>query len=290
MYAWIAKNHGGESIAYCCKVLGVSRTGYHRHIARNPRPDKDAAVLSELKQIHQQHPVYGTNKKIWLLSAENKRSYGKIYKLCAQNGLLGKHKRKPRNLTKADPAEQPSTDLIQRDFSAVEPGKKWLGDITQEACKDGTLYMAGVFDCFDGVIVGLSMSNHMPAELCRDALESAVKRYGNKDGCIFHSDHGSQYTSRLYRQALEKYGFQQSMGRTGSCYDNARMESFWATLKKELLYELPLSSMTRDEVRKAVFHWIECEYHHERPYTANPKDMPPMQYRRWYQERHKEVA
>jgi len=206
-------------------------------------------------------------------------SYGKVYRLRKENGLLAQRKRRPQGLTKQDPKDQLSEDLIQRDFTAAQPGEKWLGDITQAQCKDGKLYVCGVFDCFDGAIVGLSMREHMRTELCLSALESAVFRYRPSPRLVFHSDRGSQYTSKGYRSCLQKYGVRQSMGRTGSCYDNARMESFWATLKNDLLYRLPLSTLTREQVRRIVFRWIECYYNWERLYSANPDYLPPLAFR-----------
>lgn len=247
--------------------------------------DKNAPILSELWEIHKNHPEYGVKRKRQVLSV--KCSYGKIYKLCKDNGLLQKQLKRPHSLTKTDPKAQLSDDLLCRDFTATLPGVKWIGDITQVRCSDGKLYISGIMDCFDGAIVGLSMDDHMRAELCAEALKSAVNRYGRKDGLLFHSDRGSQYTSHEYREILDQYGIRQSMGRTGSCFDNARMESFWASLKKDLLYRLPLSVMTRQQIKQAVFRWIECHYHWDRPYSANPSCLAPLRYReQWLQNRH----
>ena len=123
------------------------------------------------------------------------------------------------------------------------------------------------------------MNSNKKAGLCVSALENAVGRFGKRDGLILHSDHGSQYTSRAYRSALTRYGLRQSMGRTGSCFDNARMESFFATLKKDLIYQMPLYKMTRKEVRYKVFAWIELYYNAERRYTANEGNLPPLKKR-----------
>lgn len=277
MYGWLAENRGEESISFCSKVLGVDRCGYHRYMGRKHLCDKNAPIVSELREIHQVHPEYGVMRKRQMLSM--KISYGKAYKLCKENGFLQKKYKRPHNLTKADPRAQLSEDLIRRDFKANRPFEKWVGDITQVICAEGKLYISGVMDCFDGAIVGYAMADHMKAELCTKALGNAVNRYGKQDGLIFHSDRGSQYTSREYRRDLSRYGMMQSMGRTGSCFDNARMESFWATLKKDLLYRLPLRTMTRAQVIRAVFRWIECEYHMVRPYSANPWSLPPLRYR-----------
>lgn len=184
-----------------CRVLGVWRTGYYRHIRQaEKRHERDAVVLSELKAIHQEHPEYGTERARRLLGEGERCSYGKAYRPRKENRLMSRRHRKRRGLTKRNPEDQLSEDLLKRDFKAAEPGEKWLGDITQTICKDGKLYISGVFGCFDGALIGLSMQDHMRAELCVSALEAAAERYGHPPGLIFHSDRGSQYTSRLYRQ------------------------------------------------------------------------------------------
>jgi len=204
-----------------------------------------------------------------------KPSYGKGYRVCRDNGLLQK-RRTPRGITKADPEAQAAEDLVKRDFKADVPNAKWLTDITQMKCAEGKLYLCGILDCFDASIVGFSLASHMRSELCTAALNSAVMRYNPAEGCIVHSDRGSQFTSHLFRETLSAKGFQQSMGRTGSCYDNARMESFIATLKKDLIYRLPIWRMTREEVRLAIFEWIEGYYNLRRRHTANEGNRPPL--------------
>ena len=153
---------------------------------------------------------------------------GFCYRLCKENGLL-QRKKSPHGLTKCNHRDPQSDDLVQRDFTAVMPGIKYLSDMTQIKCADGKLYLAAVLDCYDGAVVGFSMKHHMRASLCCDALRDAVSRYGYQKGLILHSDHGSQYTSQEYRTMLAGFGsIRQSMGRTHCCFDNARMESFFA--------------------------------------------------------------
>ena len=202
-----------------------------------------------------------------------------------------KKTRNPKSLTKSDPKAQASQDLIKRDFAADRPNKKWLSDITEIPAKDGKLYVAGVLDCYKGAIVGLSMDDNMKTKLCTDALEIALKRYalpktkkGEKLDIITHSDRGSQYTSNKYRKLLNKHSINQSMGRTGSCYDNARMESFFATMKKELIYDLYYKNMTKAELRAAIFRWVELDYNRERFYSTNEDYLPPLQKRKLYYE------
>jgi transposase InsO family protein len=208
------------------------------------------------------------------LPPDQKVSYGKGYGICRDNGLLLK-KRKPRGITKADPSAMASEDHVRRNFRASRPGEKMLTDITEIQCKDGKLYLCCVLDCFHGAITGFSMSEHMKAALVQGALESAAMRWEPPKGCIIHSDRGSQFTSHSYRETLNKEGFQQSMGRTRSCADNARMESFFATLKKELIYRLKLYRFNREEVRGYIFEWI-AYYNHRRRHTSNEGHMPPL--------------
>lgn len=164
-------------------------------------------------------------------------SYSTVYRVMKANKLLQKKKDTPKSLTKEDSSAQKSANLINQDFTASEPNKKWLSDITEVSTADGKLYLAPVLDCFDGEIVGLSMDDNMKQELCIGAFEQACLRY-NAYGMIFHSDRGSQYTSKKFRAALKLRGAIQSMSGTGRCYDNARMESFLQHLKRKSFIKL----------------------------------------------------
>lgn len=176
-------------------------------------------------------------------------SYVSVIGYAMENHLLIRKKR-PHSLTKTNFHAPQNDDLVRRDFTASAPGTKYISDMTEIKCADGKLYLAAILDCFDGAVVGYAMRPHMRASLCCDAFRHAVSRYGYEPGLILHSDHGSQYTSREYRALLTQYGsIRQSMGRTHCCFDNARMESFFATLKKELIYRLHCVSMKRDQVR-----------------------------------------
>lgn len=206
-------------------------------------------------------------------------SYGKGYTICLEYGLLQK-RRTPHGITKANPSAQSAEDLIKRNFKSDAPNTKWLTDITEMKCKDGKLYLCAVLDCFDASIVGFSMDINMKAPLCTSALNNAMKRYGKTEGLIVHSDRGSQFTSRLFRETLSNKGLRQSMGRTGSCFDNARTESFFATLKKELIHRLPLYKMNRAEIRHHIFDWIEIYYNRKRRHTSNEQSLPPL-VKRW---------
>ncbi len=171
---------------------------------------------------------------------------------------------------------------IWRGFTSDVPGTKVFTDITEIKCLDGRLYYCGVMDAFDGAQIGYSMAEHMRAELCTAAVVQADRRYGLAGDCIVHSDRGSQFTSHLYRETLENHGWRQSMGKTGCCYDNARAESFFATFKKELIYKLPLSRLTRAEVRIRIVSWVDGYYNRKRRNTANAGNLAPLVKRAGY--------
>jgi transposase InsO family protein len=262
--------------------MGVRREGYYDFKKRPSQTERDAELVSTLKKMRKKHPDYGTQSMLDELPEDLKCSYGKGYRVCRDNGLLTK-RRRPRSLTKADPKAQKSEDLVNRDFSSPRPGAKWFTDITELNCKDGKSYLCGILDGFDSALLGFSMADHMRAELCTSALMNAANRYGHELDCIVHSDRGSQYTSNLFRGVLDNQGFRQSMGRTGVCFDNAKMESFFATLKTELIYKLPTSQMTREQLRLEIFSWIEGYYNRDRRHTANFRKLPPLKKRELYQ-------
>ena len=264
----------------------MRREGYYDWKRRPVHTDRDAETVSALKHLRQQHPCYGVRSLRDALPETQRPSYGKCYRLCKENHLL-MHKRHPNSLTKADSYTSQNDDLVRRDFTAPAPGTKYISDMTEIKCVDGKLYLAAILDCFDGAVVGYAMRPHMRASLCCDAFRNAVSRYGYQTGLILHSDHGSQYTSQEYRTLLAQHeSICQSMGRTHCCFDNARMESFFATLKKELIYRLHCVSMKREQVRQLIFRWIETYYNRLRRNTANEDNLPPLVKRlRWTQKR-----
>jgi transposase InsO family protein len=205
------------------------------------------------------------------------------------NGLLQKKKRTPNSLTKEDYAAQKSENLINQDFHGSVPNTKWLSDISEVSTADGKLYISPLLDCFDGQIVGLGMADNMKKELCISAFDQACQRH-NAYGMIFHSDRGSQYTSQKFREALESRSAVQSMSGTGRCYDNARMESFFATLKKEKLYKLKTELLPMETVKSIIFRWVFTYYNRERIYTSNEGGYPPSIKRMMYEEGIKTAA
>ena len=174
---------------------------------------------------------------------------------------------------------QDKENLIKRDFTADKPVKKLLTDITEVQCLDGKLYISPIMDCYNGEILTVEIRDNIKKELCIDTVYQLKQRCGNLQGVVLHSDRGSQYTCEAYRKLLKNCGIMQSLSGTGHCYDNARMESFLATLKKEKLYQIPTYRMKKEEVKTIVFRYIFIYYNRIRLYTGNPGCLPPSEYR-----------
>ncbi len=195
----------------------------------------------------------------------------RVARLMRQAGIQGLYRRRRRGCTVRDPDAQPSSDLVNRDFTVTEPNRLWVTDITEHPTAEGKVYCAAVLDAYSRLIVGWSIAEHMRTELVTDALGMAIirrqpdKRPGD-NRTILHSDHGCQYTSWAFGQRLRATGLLASMGTIGDCYDNAMMESFWGTMQLELLDTK--AWQTRDELANAIFEWIECWYNPKRRHSS----------------------
>lgn len=200
-------------------------------------------------------------------------------RIMRENGWLHERRRRPKGLTKATTEIQEKENLIKQDFHSDEPFRKLLTDISQIPCSDGTLYISPIMDCFNGEILSLYMRNNMRKELCIDTFKAAAGKFPLK-GAILHSDRGSQYTSEAFRQTLSDMNVRQSLSGVNHCFDNARMESFFATLKKELLYRIPTYRMKMKQVKAIIFRYVFAYYNRVRIYTSNPDGLPPAAYRR----------
>ena len=287
MYEYIRSNQEHWGVQKLCCVLRVSESGYYRSLRATGRTRRREHLLVKIKEIIEQYPDndnYGAQRvHLALMQEEEAVSYSTVYRVMKQNGLIKKPKRHPSGITREDAAAQKSENLINQDFTADAPNRKWLSDITEVPCSDGKLYIAAVLDCWGGEIVGLAMDDNMRKELCIQAFESAC-RVRNAHGMIFHSDRGSQYTSYAFRESLARHGAIQSMSGTGRCYDNARMESFFATLKKEKLYRLRTERYPMAYVKTVIFRYVMIYYNRQRIYTSNPGGWPPTVYREQWQQ------
>ena len=268
-----------------CKVLNVSESGYYRWLKNRDKATRRQLLSAVIKDILNEHPDnsnYGVNRiQIALMQAGIEVSRRTIYRAMKESGLLHR-RRRPHGITKATTEIQDKENIIKRDFSAEAPMKKLLTDITEIQCLDGKLYVSPVMDCFSGEIVALEMRDNMKKELCIDTVRQLKANCPNLKGAILHSDRGSQYTSEAFREELKKNGMIQSLSGTGHCFDNARMESFFATLKKEKIYQIAAYKLTREQVKSIVFRYVFIYYNRLRIYTHNPMGLPPVKYREWY--------
>jgi putative transposase len=186
-----------------------------------------------------------------------------------QAGLVGCHRRRPVHVrtTQRDPAATPAPDLVQRTFQSSGPDQLWVADITYLPTEhDGFLYLAVILDVFSRRVVGWSMQDHLRTELVLAALERAVGKRRPEAGLIHHSDHGCQYTSVRFGEQCVAVGIRSSMGTVGDCFDNAMIESFFATLECELLAQRRFR--THAEARVVVFEWLEVFYNRQRRHSA----------------------
>lgn len=262
----------GIDVAVTCRVLKVSRSGYYewRGRPRSGRDQDNELLVKYIEQIHaDSRGTYGAPR----VHAELTLGLGmpvnrkRVERLMRQAGIQGLYRRRRHATTVQDPDAEPAADLVNRRFTVTAPDRLWITDITEHPTDEGKIYCAAVMDAYSRLIIGWSIADHMRTELVTDALGMAImRRKPDNDTTILHSDHGSQYTSWAFGQRLRTAGILASMGTVGDCYDNAMMESFWATLQLEILDSKPWK--TRDELANAIFEWIECWYNPKRRHSS----------------------
>jgi len=267
-----------------CNALDVSETGYYKWKRTRNRPKAWQLLLVKIHEIIDEYPEndnYGIERVMLGLKQRGikNNSRSTVIRAMRKGNLLHKSRRTPNGLTKADKKANRPENIIKRDFTATKPNEKWLTDITEIPCSDGKLYVAPIFDCYGGEIISLAMDSHMKKELCIDAVKEAYKVRNPGNGVIIHSDSGSQYTSDKYKETLGIFRAIQSMSDVGKCYDNSRMESFFATLKKEKIYKINTLKLKREEVKKIVWRYVMIYYNRQRINTMNKEGFPPSIYR-----------
>ena len=261
-FRFIAVEKTNYPISLMCRLLGVSRSGFHAWEQRKPsaRAVEDERLTGRIRAMHERSGgSYGARRIFLDLREEGVRLGRKrVERLMQAAELSGYVKRRKFRTTFSVQGVRVAEDLVERDFNPPAPNRLWVSDIKYVSTWEGTLYLASVIDCFSRKVVGWSMRSDMQAELVVDALEMAVARRRPRPGLVHHSDQGSQYVALLFGQRLRKAGIAQSMGSKGDCYDNAVCERFHATLEKELLRGR--SFKTRQEAKTVIFTWIESWY------------------------------
>lgn len=263
------------------EVLGVSVSGYYSYRKRKAshREKKNRKLLKRIQKIHiDSKGVYGSRKITAKLNekAKSKVNHKRVERLMQENGIYAKVSRKYRVTTDSNHNLPVAENLLNREFETEEINQKMVSDISFIPTAEGWLYVAAIMDLCGNKIIGLSMSNRITKELVIAALEDAHGRSGQIEGCILHSDRGSQYCSREYREKLAEYGFVCIMSRSGDCWDNAPMESFWGKMKTEWLNEKHFQ--TREEAKAAVFEYIWIFYNRKRLHAANGYMTPEKYY------------
>lgn len=257
-----------------CPILKVTRGGYYRHVDRAASASevRRAELVGQIRKAHaESRGLYGSPRiTAELNDAGVAVSENTVARLMSRNGIRSKATARFRVRTTDSNHPNPvASNLLDRAFAAELPDKKWCCDITYIPTDEGTLYLAAVLDLCSRRIVGWAMADHMKATLCLNAIDMAMLHRRPKPGLIHHSDRGVQYACDAYRDRLDEYEVVVSMSRVGDCYDNAAMESFWSTLKRELLYQQPDGRFaTREHATRMIFEYVEVFYNRQRRHSA----------------------
>jgi len=257
-------------IGEMCRALEVSRGGFYWWLGKfkSHREIENEQLLIEIRrEFKKGRKSYGSGSITDALRAQGRKVNKKrVARLMRVNGIRAKTKRKFKVTTHSDHKDPISPNLLNQNFSAKELNMVWVSDITYIWTREGWLYLATIIDLCSRKIVGWSLWERLTRQLVIDAFNQAVGRRGNIEGLIFHSDRGSQYASHDFRDLLKKHGCISSMSGKGNCYDNAVAESFFSTLKKELVYDATYE--TKREAMSSIFEYIEVFYNRIRRHTT----------------------
>jgi transposase InsO family protein len=270
-FAFIQTHLTEYRVGDCCRALQVSRAGYYRWRRAGPgaRARRRTELTEKIRAVHAAHRgVYGSPRVYHALRAAGEHvCENTVAKVMKEQRIQAKTKKKFVPRTTDSQHRQPvAKNLLDRDFTAEKPNQKWVVDITYIPTGEGWLYLAGVLDLYSRKIVGWSMREHLETSLVDEALRMALVTRTPAAGLLHHSDRGSQYASDDYRKLLEDQAAQASMSEKGDCWDNACAESFWATLKTELVHheEYP----TRQAAKQSIFEYIEVFYNRQRLHST----------------------
>lgn len=265
-FGFIEAEKEQHDVGVMCRLLKVSRGGYYGWRTRPPseRSKRDTELKKAVRTAHDDsRGTYGSPRVHRVLCDDGEQvGRHRVARLMREEGLLGKPRRRFVVTTHSEHNGNVAPNIVAQDFTVAEPNKVWAGDITYIPTAQGWLYLAVVLDLFSRRVVGWSMAAHTRTQLTLDALQMALSRRQPAPGLLFHSDRGVQYTAEAYQQRLAEHGLRASMSRTGNCYDNAVVESFFRTLKVEGLDSKSLPS--RQDAELAVFDYIETFYNRKR--------------------------
>jgi putative transposase len=269
-YRFIEKNQPRFPVRRQCQALGVSRSGYYAWQTRQKSPEDVhlRALIEHIRRIHyKSRRTYGSPRVCAELRATGMIcNHKRIARLMHQEGIYGRRKRSKVRTTDSRHSFPVAHNLLNRQFQADAPNTKWVADITYIPTREGWLYLAAVLDLFSRKVVGWSMSDQITADLVEQALRMALYERQPDPGLLHHSDRGSQYASDQIRQILATHHITVSMSRTGNCYDNAVMESFFSTLKCEWVHHQDYK--TRKEASRDIFDYIAGFYNTVRRHST----------------------
>jgi transposase InsO family protein len=271
-FAFVRDHRKRWRISVMCRVLKVARSGFYAWCKRRPsaRAKRNAQLLAKIRKVSlENRELYGSPRVHRALLVEGERiSRNTVAKLMRQAKIRAKTRKRfvPRT-TNSDHSKPVAQNKLNRDFAASAPNQKWLADITYVPTEQGWLYLSAVLDVFSRKIVGWSMADHLETDLPADALKMALlRRRPRPDDLLHHSDRGVQYASDQYQHLLSQHGIEVSMSNKGDCWDNAMMESFFATLKTELVHHEDYA--THDQARQSIFEYIEVFYNRKRLHSS----------------------
>jgi transposase InsO family protein len=270
IFAFIEQHKDAWPIRLLCETLGVSFQGFYawRERPLSAQQQRRDALLVEIRAVHAEvKERYGSPRIHAELKAKSVACcVNTVAKLMHDNDLRAKTAQKFCNTTDSNHSLPVADNLLDRQFDARSPNERWVTDITYIPTGEGWLYLAVVEDLYSRMVVGWSMADHMESRLVVDALEMAVQRRLPEEGLLAHSDRGSQYASDHYQRLLGKHGIECSMSGVGQCWDNAPMESFFASLKKELVHHEDYQ--TRAEARASIVEYLEMFYNTKRLHSS----------------------
>lgn len=267
-YAFVARHRPIWPLSRMCRLLEVSRSGFHEWHDRVPsaRAVEDERLTLRIRSFHAlSNRSYGSPRiHRDLVEAGERVGENRVARLMRRADIEALRRKKRRPMDEGiRPECAIATNVLERDFEAPGPNQRWAADFTYVDTAEGWLFLAVVLDLFSRRVVGWSMQEQMTSQLVMDALTMALWRRGKPQALIHHSDQGSQYTSEDFQRLLAHHGIECSMSRRGDCWDNAAVESFFASLKKERVYTKP-RYRTRDEARADLFQYIEGFYNSQR--------------------------
>lgn len=282
-YAFILTHSENHAVSRLCALLGVSTSGYYDWVDRpeSQRSIENRHLTQKIYHIHQRsREVYGSPKvHVELQVAGESCSVNRVARLMQKADIKSKMARKFVVTTDSKNTQQPAPDLLKRNFTTDEPNGAWVSDTTFIPTREGWLFLAVILDLYSRQVIGWAMSQHNNKELVQDALTMAIWRRGKVKDVIVHSDQGSTYASARYQEQLKANQLICSMSRKGECLDNAVAESFFGSLKNELVYHEDYK--TRSQARQSVFEYVEVFYNRQRRH-ASLNYMTPVEYEKQY--------